>query len=283
MNNYRVQLRFMLKNIFINLLNSVKDSYKNLFFSGNNIQDTVDINPDTIDYYIAGNKRVYAIGDIHGCDDLLKKALEKMILDSLNHLDKHLIFIGLGDYVDRGSNSKNVIELLLTKIPAHFEKVFIKGNHELYMLGFINDPQKNVAWLDFGGRETLISYGVKPPMLNKSDLKRAALELETNLPNTHFDFLKNLQNSHVIDDYFFVHAGIDPDFPYDNQSELALTTIRAKFINYTGNFYGKKIIHGHTPIENPDLQKHRVNLDTGAYLTGNLTIGIFEHNRITIL
>ena len=268
----------MLKNIFTNLWNAIQNSSKNLSNSDNLKTDTIDI-----DYHIGVHKRIYAIGDIHGCDVALKHSLEKMLLDSLNHLDKKLIFIGLGDYVDRGDNSKNVIELLLTKIPEYFEKIFIKGNHEIYMLGFITNPQENVSWLNFGGRETLISYGVTPPERNKIDLERASLELENNLPATHYDFLKNLQNYYIIDDYFFVHAGIDPDFHYDKQSELALTSIRLKFINHKGSFHGKKIIHGHTPVEKPDLQKHRINLDTGAYLTGNLTIGIFENNEVTIL
>lgn len=268
----------MFKNIFIQCLETIKASVENIFKN-----DSVKIDETNIDYYIGKNKRIYVIGDIHGCDALLKKSLDKMIRDAENHRDKKLIFIGLGDYVDRGSNSKNVIELLLTQIPNYFEKIFLKGNHELYMLAFITNPQANVMWLDFGGRETLISYGVKPPELNKTDLKRAALELETNLPHTHFEFLNNLKNYHIINDYFFVHAGIDPDVMYDKQSELALTSIRAKFINHKGHFHGKKIVHGHTPVENPDLQKHRINLDTGAYLTGNLTIGIFDHNGVTIL
>ena len=268
----------MFKNIFAKLFKTLKNSFQNAPNT-----DALVIDATNIDYYIGNNKRVYAIGDIHGCDVLLQKSLDKMILDAEKHRDKYLVFIGLGDYVDRGSSSKNVIDILLTKIPDYFEKFFIKGNHELYMLAFMENPHDNIAWLDFGGRETLLSYGIKPPELNKTDLKRAALELETNLPTAHFDFLRNLKNYHIIDDYFFVHAGIDPYFPYDKQSELALTSIRAKFIHYTGHFYGKKIIHGHTPVEKPDLQKHRINLDTGAYLTGTLTIGIFEHNRAEIL
>lgn len=248
-----------------------------------NQQKTSDAINNHIDYYIGDNKRVYAIGDVHGCDILLQEALNKIIHDANQHKDKKLIFIALGDYVDRGNNSKNVIDILLTQMPDYFEIIFLRGNHELYMLGFIEDPHENVAWLDYGGRETLVSYGVKPPLLNKTDLMRAAGELKNKMPNNHLDFLKNLKNYHIIDDYFFVHAGIDPDIPLEKQSELALISIRAKFINHTGTFYGKKIVHGHTPIENPDLQMHRINLDTGAYLTGNLTVGVFEKNMVTIL
>lgn len=258
--------------------------FKSVAQSSDAQQDnSVDYSRDKTDYYIGDNKRVYAIGDIHGCDVLLQKSLKMMIDDAQNHRDKQLIFIGLGDYVDRGNDSKNVINILLTKIPDYFEKIFLRGNHELYMLGFITNPHENVAWLDYGGLEALLSYGVKPPKLNQSDLKRAASELQEKMPHSHLEFLKNLKNYHVIDDYFFVHAGIDPDIPLNKQSELTLTSIRAKFMNHTGTFQGKKIVHGHTPIENPDLQKHRVNLDTGAYLTGNLTIGIFESNMVTIL
>jgi serine/threonine protein phosphatase 1 len=272
----------ILKNTLAYLRQIIQQGFDALF-NNENIDKDVKIDDSKIDYYIADNKRVYAIGDIHGCDVLLQKSLDKMILDAQSHRDKKLIFIGLGDYVDRGSNSKNVIDILLTQIPDYFEKVFLKGNHEVYMLGFMTHPQENVLWLDYGGREALMSYGVKPPSLNQTDLNRAALELETNLPTTHLYFLKNLQNYHIIDDYFFVHAGIDPDIAFDKQSELALTSIRTKFINHTGHFQGKKIIHGHTPVEKPDLQKHRINLDTGAYLTGVLTIGIFEKDTVTVL
>ena len=151
------------------------------------------------------------------------------------------------------------------------------------MLAFIKQPQENTLWLDYGGRETLASYGVKPPQLNKTDLIRAASELQENLPKHHLEFLNMLKNFCVIDDYFFSHAGIDPEFHYEQQSELALTSIRTKFLNHTGHFYGKKIVHGHTPVSKPDLQKHRINLDTGAYLTGRLTVGILEDDKVFIL
>jgi serine/threonine protein phosphatase 1 len=269
----------MLKKIFSSFI----QYWHKISGNGGDDRQPIKDEPEKHDYYVHDNKRVYAIGDIHGCDVLLLKALDKMIDDAQNHRDKKLIFIGLGDYIDRGSHSKNVIEILLTKIPDYFEKIFLRGNHELYMLGFMSHPQKNVSWLDYGGIDALLSYGVKPPKLNQSDLKRASSELRTNMPISHLDFLQNLKNYHIIDDYFFVHAGIDPDIHLDKQSELILTSIRAKFINHTGTFQGKKIVHGHTPIENPDLQKHRINLDTGAYLTGNLTIGIFEKNMVTIL
>ncbi|MFT6072135.1 MAG: serine/threonine protein phosphatase 1 [Alphaproteobacteria bacterium] len=236
-----------------------------------------------VDYYIKPNKRIYVIGDVHGCDALLENTLNKMTTDALNHPNSKLVFVGLGDYVDRGPNSKRVIELLLNNIPDNFETIFLKGNHELYMVDFIEQPVESKLWLDYGGRETLASYDVKPPEDTKTDLKRAALELETNMPSDHLRFLKNLETHCVIDDYFFVHAGIDPDFLLDEQSEMALTSIRAKFIHYTGHFQGKKIIHGHTPVENPDFKDHRINLDTGAYLTGNLTLAVIENNIVTVL
>jgi len=245
------------------------------------VQKSVDFN--NTDYFVKPPKRVYAIGDIHGCDLLLDKTLDKMIADSENYPNAECIFVGLGDYVDRGVNSKNVIALLLNKIPDNFEKIFLKGNHEVYMNGFMHDPHHFDIWLHHGGCETLLSYGVTPPEDKPSDQKRAARELRENLPEKHLEFLNNLKNYHIVDDYFFVHAGIDPDLPLEKQTEMTMTTIRTKFLQHEGHFQGKKIIHGHTPIEDPDLRVHRVNLDTGAYLTNKLTLAVFTNNMIKIL
>lgn len=235
------------------------------------------------EYCLEKGKRVYAIGDVHGCDTILQNVLDIMIADSKKYPDATHIFVGLGDYVDRGPDSQNVIELLITKIPAHFEKIFIKGNHEVYMQGFMEDPHEFDLWLQYGGRETLLSYNVLPPDDRPSDQNRAAKELRDNLPQTHHQFLKGLKNYHIIDDYVFVHAGIDPDTPLDQNSEMTLTTIRTKFLDHRGHFHGKKIVHGHTPTETPELFTHRVNLDTGAYLTHKLTLAVFHENMIDIL
>lgn len=238
-----------------------------------------------VHYSLKPNKRVYVIGDIHGCNHLLQPVLDKIISDSKQYLNqKELIIITLGDYVDRGPNSKHVIDLLLTHVPHYFHAIYLQGNHEVYMRAFIEKPQENTAWLEYGGRETLISYGVAPPETNDfENLNHVAGELLQKMPNSHFNFLHNLKEYFILDDYFFVHAGIDPDIPLDKQTVEALTSIRSKFINHKGHFQNKKIIHGHTPVEQVDIQPHRINLDTGAYLTGKLTAAIFENDTVELL
>lgn len=247
-------------------------------------KESINTDTDLSNYKLSPHKRLYVIGDIHGCDHLLEPALEKIIVDSYHHPDKEIFLITLGDYVDRGPNSKNVIELLLSKIPSHIMPIFLQGNHEIYMRAFIALPQENTPWLEYGGIETLRSYDVIPPdKEDPDDLERAALELKSNMPDNHFCFLNNLYKYYIIDDYLFVHAGIDPDLPLIAQTDQILTTIRTKFINHKGTFNGKRIIHGHTPVERIDITPHRVNLDTGAYLTGTLTVAIFEGNMVKVL
>jgi serine/threonine protein phosphatase 1 len=245
--------------------------------------ETVNINLDETDYYVADNVCVYVIGDIHGCSHLLEKTIEKMVAHSENQHDKKLYFVALGDYVDRGKNSKKVIDILIHDIPENFEKIFIKGNHEVYMMNFMVAPMQNELWLDYGGRETLESYDVTLPNLTETELKRAADELSKNMPQAHHEFFNNLKLYHIMNDYLFVHAGLDPYISLEKQSELCLTTIRSKFINYSGHFQGLRVVHGHTPVDKPDITPHRINLDTGAYMTDNLTCAVIEHNKVRIL
>ncbi len=234
---------------------------------------------------VPDGRRVYAIGDIHGRADLLRKLLDNIQKDALggDYRGKPVL-VFLGDYVDRGMESKQVIDLLAGKAMSPFETHFLKGNHEAAMLEFLADPAIGPRWADYGGRETLASYGVRPPRSRTSseDWALAAQELKRVLPPEHLDFLRSLELSVQIGDYLFVHAGIRPGVGIDHQSEHDMLWIRDEFLNDPRPL-GPVVVHGHTPAPRPHRDHRRIGLDTGAYLTGKLTAARFEHDRVAFL
>jgi serine/threonine protein phosphatase 1 len=216
---------------------------------------------------------VYAIGDIHGRRDLLEKMIGQIAGDVKRHADltsPPMVFF-LGDYIDRGSDSKGVIELLANELPAEWTCRFLKGNHEEAALQFIVDPRFGDTWRDFGGIETLRSYGVVPRREGtKIDWASAARDFEQALPNAHRRFFDSLSKMEVVGDYVFVHAGIRPGLPLDLQSEQDLLWIRNEFL-IDVRASDKTVVHGHTPGEKVQFGPGRIGIDTGAYLTGRLS------------
>ncbi len=215
---------------------------------------------------------VYAIGDVHGRADLLHALLDVIAQDCKTTTERpHLVF--LGDYIDRGFQSQQVINTLigLDRDDA-FETVFLKGNHEQAMLHFLKDHRIGPDWAAFGGRETLISYGIAPPKsVNALDQwEPIQKELVETISEEHTAFLEALPVSHKIGPYGFVHAGVKPGIPYDDQSDEDRLWIREEFLNAKDkeDLY---IVHGHTPVNAPYSDHRRVNVDTGAYFTGRLT------------
>jgi serine/threonine protein phosphatase 1 len=194
------------------------------------------------------------------------------------------ILIFLGDYIDRGFQSKDVIDILLSNMLSPFETYFLKGNHEQAMLQFMGDPGVGPTWAKFGGSETLVSYGVRPPRMQTSidEWRQACEELHTALPPEHLHFLSNLDLSVRIGDYVFVHAGVRPGVPLEAQSEQDLLWIREDFL-MDKRPLGATIVHGHTPASRPYKDSRRVGLDTGAYLSGKLTAARFEHDSVEFI
>lgn len=214
---------------------------------------------------------VYAIGDIHGRADLLSKLLDKIEAD-ITDLDRkpHLVF--LGDYIDRGLQSRQVIETLLSDRLAPFETHYLKGNHEDALLSFLSDPSFGPKWAAYGGRETLVSYGVRPPRslsLNAEweDAHDAFLKA---IPNGHQTFLMSLPTSVRIGGYGFAHAGLRPGKKFAEQTDHDLMWIRDEFLKENSTF-DVMVVHGHTPVDTPHSDHRRINVDTGAYFTGRLT------------
>jgi serine/threonine protein phosphatase 1 len=230
-------------------------------------------------------RRVYAIGDIHGRADLLVRLLEELRRDAARgEFEGRPILIFLGDYVDRGFQSRDVIDILLSDLLSPFETYFLKGNHEAAMLQFLGDPSIGPRWAEFGGAETLVSYGIQPPRTRTSldDWARASDELQQVLPPEHLHFLRSLDLSVRIGDYVFVHAGVRPGVPLDQQSEYDMLWIRDEFLSDRKPL-GAVIVHGHTPTSAPHRDSRRVGLDTGAYLSGRLTAARFEHDTVEFI
>ncbi len=230
-------------------------------------------------------RRVYAVGDIHGRADLLVRLMEDLRRDvAQGGFEGRPILIFLGDYVDRGFQSREVIDVLLSDLLSPFETYFLKGNHEAAMLQFLTDPSIGPRWAEFGGAETLVSYGVRPPRTRTSleDWGRASEELQAVLPASHLHFLSNLDLSVRLGDYVFVHAGVRPGVPLDQQSEYDLLWIRDEFL-VDRKPLGAVIVHGHTPTSAPHRDSRRVGIDTGAYLSGRLTAARFEHESVEFI
>ena len=219
-------------------------------------------------------RRVYAVGDIHGCAAQLEQLTNTIVRDGENGAEIQSI-VYLGDYVDRGPDSKGVIDRLLCPPPG-FQMHFLRGNHEQLLLDFLEDPNLFRLWKNYGGQETLISYGVLPPRFDdESAFAEARDQLAEVLPPSHLQFLRSLRLSIEIGDYFFVHAGVRPGVPLESQAAEDLLSIRDEFLMSSKNF-GRVVVHGHSPTPSPVRRRNRIGVDTGAYATGRLTAAVLE-------
>lgn len=216
---------------------------------------------------------VWAIGDVHGRADLLAGLLADVRSDRSHQAGCRTIVIGLGDYVDRGANSRGVLDQLcdLSDDPS-IESVFLMGNHEERMEAFLEQPEIGPSWCDYGGRETLASYGVASPAM-RGDLPgwtQAAGDLAAALPPRHKALLDGQRLSASVGDYFFCHAGVRPGVPLAEQSADDLLWIRQPFLNHPKPF-DQVIVHGHTPADDVVFTGRRIGVDTGAYATNTLS------------
>jgi serine/threonine protein phosphatase 1 len=219
--------------------------------------------------------RVYAIGDVHGRLDLLK-VLWELIQADARATDLGIMVVFLGDYVDRGFDSKGVIDFLLSARLNAGEIVFLRGNHDQSVLDFIADAEYYRVWKPFGAAPTLLSYGVLPPRFEDAkSLESARQNFLNKCPPQHIRFFNTLSYSHVIGDYLFAHAGVRPGVPLDRQDPKDLMWIREEFLDSREQFK-KTVVHGHSPMNSPVQCSNRIGLDTGAYATGCLTAAVLE-------
>lgn len=215
---------------------------------------------------------VYAVGDVHGRADLLERLLAQIRDDAreLSAPQRRLVF--LGDYVDRGRESARVIAILRNGLPAGFDAVYLKGNHEAILLDFLADATTLPLWLVNGGDATLASYRVDvarliaqgaPPETWRARFLAA-------LPAGDRQFFEELRLHYACGDYLFVHAGLRPGVPLDRQSEHDCLWIRDEFLQSEADF-GKLVVHGHTPGDAPVVRANRIGIDTMAWASGRLT------------
>lgn len=215
---------------------------------------------------------VYAIGDVHGMKELAAKAEAAIAADAGFRPDTSVILY-LGDLVDRGPDSAFLLDWLAVKSKTGAERMFLRGNHEAMMQAFLDEPISHLNWLDFGGLETLNSYGIleRPDKLRKMRDRDIRALLDTTISHSHRKMLADMLDAVEAEDFFFAHAGVVPDRPLSDQTRDDLLWSRDRFMAHEGGF-PKTIVHGHTPVERAVHAFDRVSVDTGAYMTGRLTV-----------
>ena len=220
------------------------------------------------------NTRLYVIGDIHGRLDLLERVIAAIARDVKEH-GSDALTVTLGDYIDRGPASCGVIGRLSDN-PFPTPYVALKGNHEVLLEDFLADPAVGPHWWRLGGIETLHSYGVPVRRLMVGRINQETADrLRAALPAEHVKFLKSLKTSSSHGKYFLCHAGVRPGVALERQSDADLIWIRDEFLNSEMDF-GKIVVHGHTPVKVPEVRPNRINIDTGAFITGQLTCVVLD-------
>lgn len=234
---------------------------------------------------LTDGQRIYAIGDMHGCSNLLDELQQRIAkdLEDRPHAAPHVIC--LGDYCDRGPDTPGVIDRLIAMKSGPMKASFLLGNHDNYMPEFLKDSRFqdiHLHWFDprMGGDATLKSYGVDPLFLNDRDQARD--EFESCLPAAHLAFLKDCDLCLPIGGYIFVHAGIRPGVALADQTKEDLIWIRDEFLPFKGDL-GAKVVHGHTIVDQVQHHSNRIAVDTGAFRTGVLSCVVLEGDSVQLL
>jgi serine/threonine protein phosphatase 1 len=216
--------------------------------------------------------RIYAVGDIHGRSDLLDRLYRLIRADSENEPQGRRVVVHLGDYVDRGPDSRGVIDRVIAPDLPGFDNVALLGNHDHMMRDFLRDPLTiGPGWMMNGAAATFASYGVEPPRrLDRHAFECARLALDRALPPSHRAFLKGLVPMYRDGRFLFVHAGIRPGVSPEAQSLDDLIWIREEFLDSPAD-HGAIVVHGHSITREPDFRPNRIGIDTGAYRSGRLT------------
>jgi serine/threonine protein phosphatase 1 len=213
--------------------------------------------------------RTYAVGDVHGRLDLLRRAVDA-ISDHVGDRTFRVVF--LGDYVDRGPESRGVVEFLID-LQRRWPVTCLKGNHEELMLQAVTEPgdRRLERWLEYGGEQTLASYGLG----REGDLGR--------IPSEHLRWMTGLPRTTGDRHRIYVHAGLMPGLPSHRQKDETCLWIRERFLQARAGEFEAHVVHGHTPVwegkpdpAEPELLEHRTNIDTGAFATGVLCIAVFD-------
>jgi serine/threonine protein phosphatase 1 len=219
--------------------------------------------------------RVYAIGDVHGCLAEFERLLDEIDRDSASlTLDTHLVLVG--DLIDRGPDSAGVLQRVIDGPLPCKRQSFLMGNHEEAMLEVLRgDSASLLGWLRYGGSETLESYG-----LSRAEIFQLGAALPDRMcevvPESHIQLMESFEDQLRIGDYLFVHAGIRPGVPLDQQQAFDLRWIREEFLSDDESDHGVVVVHGHTISEEPVVRPNRIGIDTGCFASGRLTALILE-------
>ena len=234
--------------------------------------------------WVPEGERIFAIGDIHGRLDLLK-----MLVAAIGEEQRLLpparpTLVFLGDYVDRGPDSRGVIDWLCARPLPDFERVHLRGNHEEWFEEFLTDISVGPSWLYCGGAATLKSYGIQAGLGedNPARLRAMKVDLKAALPAAHRAFLRTLDLHHEVGGYLFVHAGVRPGVPLALQSPDDLIWIRDDFLYATAD-HGHVVVHGHTIVNEAQVCPNRIGIDTGAFATNVLTCLVLEADRYRLI
>jgi len=224
-------------------------------------------------------QRAYVVGDIHGRLDLLDELLEKIHADLERRPVEKAVLVFVGDLIDRGPSSAQVVERLRTYRHPGVRPIFILGNHEEVLLRILGgDAELITKWRWFGGTQCLESYGVDVARLASLDGAAALAEVQAAIPSTHIEFLKSFIDSCRFGDYLFVHAGIRPGVELGAQLQSDMRWIREEFL-FDDSDHGFVVVHGHTITEEVEEQPNRIGIDTGAYRSGVLTALAIENDQ----
>lgn len=228
---------------------------------------------------IAAGQRIYAIGDVHGRRDCLDQLLLQIGEDDRERGPAQTTLVLLGDLVDRGPESRGVIERL-SRLDNARPCVFLMGNHEeVFIDAWDGDESAARLFHRIGGRETLLSYGVTPADYDSADFAQLHALMMRHVPAEHIAFLRSFRDSYQSGDFLFVHAGIRPGTPIEEQCAQDMRWIRNKFLD-DGRDHGVCVVHGHSVAPAVDEKPNRVGIDTGAYASGRLTaLGLEGRDR----
>ena len=225
---------------------------------------------------------IYAIGDIHGRLDLLTAIHGRILTDAARRPARRKLVVYLGDYVSRGADCRGVVERVREWLPAGFERIALKGNHEDMLLRFLDgDLDAGRHWFDYGGLEALAHYGVAiADRLARDDASLAALRdrFASVLPQSHLDFFRSLAVSHQAGNYYFVHGGVRPGVPLAAQNDHDRMWIRKVFLESDAD-HGAIVVHGHSISAHPVSRLNRIGIDTGAYRSGVLTCVLLDGSK----
>jgi diadenosine tetraphosphatase ApaH/serine/threonine PP2A family protein phosphatase len=234
---------------------------------------------DIVEGTLPEGLRIYAVGDIHGRIDLLQELAATMRSDLKAFPAARAIEVYVGDYVDRGPGTRDVVEWLIATPPLGERRICLMGNHEDLLLRALDDASEMSNWLYNGGGETIVSYlsdGNPRREFPTNESLRAAFR--DALPAAHCAFFSSLPRTAEFGGYLFVHAGVRPGRPLKDQDPEDLIWIRGPFLDSVVDF-GKIVVHGHTPVTAPDIRSNRINIDTGAVFSGNLTCLVLEADK----